>query len=119
LYHNQRIKEEMDIIQGRIFKLEFATSTLCYFGMAICRKCQGAVMQHDDVPLKIVYGKMRTTDMEITYDDTEATMDADTVQPSLYLSSLYTTLQQNLEQKLRIHVQEIQALAALSYVSPQ
>jgi hypothetical protein len=109
----------MDIIQGRIFKLEFATNTLCYFGMAICRKCSGGVMQHDELPLKIVYGKMRTTDMDITYDDTPQDFDAEVVQPSLYLNNLYGNLQQKLEEKLRAHVQQIQALAELSYVSPQ
>ncbi|MFM2387588.1 MAG: hypothetical protein RL660_2345 [Bacteroidota bacterium] len=103
----------MDNIKGRIFKLEFATNTLCYFAMLICRTGAGAFAQaNDDIPVRLLYGKLSTIDNHIEYDDTQSTNSEEIIQPSLYLSNLCQQVQQQLETKLIAYVQHIKNATA-------
>jgi hypothetical protein len=103
-----------DLIQGRIFKLEFATNTQCYFGIALKRKVALDLGDEDDT-LRLLYGKLDTSTGRIEYDDTIANCDTEVVSASLYLNNLYAKLRDNLEQQLRLNAQHIKALAELRY----
>jgi hypothetical protein len=110
----QQLHTMADLIQGRIFKLEFATNTQCYFAIALKRKAAMEIGDENDT-LKLLYGKLDTSTGDIEYDETTPNCDTEVESPSLYLNNLYSKLRDNLEQQLRLHAQHIKDLAELRY----